>query len=297
MSSASRDISHLLTDMSRLALDMTKKEVTFTLMTDYKEICLKTCEIARKAGVYIAEQRRGFSFDKVEFKGSQNLVSYVDKTAERMIVEALTELLPGAGFITEEGTAGCGAEEYKWVIDPLDGTTNFIHGLPPYCVSIGLMCGAEVVVGVVYEITLQEMFYAWQGSEAYLNGEAITVSDTDKLANSLVAIGFSYSTDTEIADFQRQIEYFHRNSNGLRRLGSAAADMVYVACGRFDAFAQVNLSPWDVCGGALIVQRAGGVVTQYNGGSDYVFGRSIIAAAPGVYDEFTEAVAVTRREA
>ncbi len=256
----------------------------------YRDICAATCAVAHRAGEYIRTQREGFDFKSVEFKGSQNLVSYVDKRAEEMIVEGLKPLVPGAGFVTEEGTAGCSDELYRWVIDPLDGTTNFIHGLAPYCVSIGLMCGEEIVVGVVYEITADEMYYAWQGSEAFLNGRAITASSTDRLENALVAIGYACSTNDRVADFNAQIEWFQRNTNGFRRIGSAAADLVWTACGRFDAFTQVRLSPWDVAGGALIAQRAGCRVTDHDGGGDYVFGGSVLVAAPAIYDEFREIV-------
>lgn len=260
------------------------------MVLDYRKLAEDVCGVAVETGKYIAAQREGFSFDKVEFKGAQNMVSYVDKSAEKMIVERLRELLPEAGFITEEGTAGCEGESFKWIIDPLDGTTNFIHGLPPYCVSIGLVEGDEIVVGVVYEITLGELFHAWKGSDAYLNGRKITASDTTRLENALIAIGFSYSTIKEIDVFLDEIAYFQKNTNGIRRLGSATADLVYVACGRFDAFEQVNLSPWDVAAGALIARRAGAVVTDHKGGDDYLFGRSIVAAAPGIYGEFIEAL-------
>lgn len=255
---------------------------------DYQQLCFQVCDIARRAGSFIAQQREEFSFDQVEFKDEQNLVSYVDKQAERMIVAALRELVPQAGFITEEGTTSqARGESLCWVIDPLDGTTNFVHGAPPYCVCIALMEGTQTVVGVVYEVTLREMFYAWKGSEAYLNGAPIRVSATQELENALIAIGFSYNpTKLELADFLEEAAYFQRHTNGIRRLGSAAADLVYVACGRFDAFYHARLSAWDVAAGALIALQAGAVVTDYKGGDNYVFGCEIIASTPAIYDEF-----------
>ena len=157
---------------------------------DYRAVCLDVCELAREAGAYIARQRERFTFSDVEFKGAQNLVSYVDKQTERTLVERLKALVPEAEFVTEEGTvsAAGGASRLKWIVDPLDGTTNFVHGLSPYCVSIALTEEDEPVVGVVYEVTRDEMFYAWRGSYAYLNGERIVVSQTDRLENSLIAI-------------------------------------------------------------------------------------------------------------
>ncbi len=252
---------------------------------NYQEICARVCEIAREAGTYIAAQRATFSFDDVEYKGVQNMVSYVDRGSERLVVERLGALLPEAGFVTEEGTVRATVNaRLKWIIDPLDGTTNFIHGLPPYCVSLALMEENEVVVGVVYEVNSQEMFYAWKGSPAYLNGKEIHVSATQKLENSLVAIGFSYSSHLEMDDFMESATYFQQNTHGIRRLGSAAADLAYVACGRFDAFFQVRLAAWDVAAGALIAQQAGARVTDFSGGENYIFGREIIACTPAIYD-------------
>lgn len=259
-------------------------------MLDYRDLCLTACEVAKTVGKYIEGERANFSFDKVEFKGAQNMVSYVDKEAEKMIVQRLRRITPMAGFITEEGTAKASHEQYKWIIDPLDGTTNFIHGLPPYCVSIALMDGDHLVLGVVYEITRNELFYAWRGSDAYLNGFKIRVSDVDKFENSLIAIGFSYSTTSEVEDFTSSIAYFQKHTNGVRRIGSATADLVYVACGRFDAFSQVKLSPWDVAAGAFIAECAGAKVTDFSGGDNYVFGQEIIASNPYIYDEFAAKV-------
>lgn len=162
---------------------------------DYKQICKQVCEVAREAGAFIREQRLDFNFDKVEFKGegAQNLVSYVDKGAEKIIVAQLQELLPESGFITEEGTIAESDRTLRWIIDPLDGTTNFVHNLSPYCVSIALMDGKEVVIGVIYEVVADEMFYAWKGSKAYLNDKVIEVSKVSKLSNALIALGFAYN--------------------------------------------------------------------------------------------------------
>ncbi|MCD7970194.1 MAG: inositol monophosphatase [Alistipes sp.] len=259
-------------------------------INDYKQICSRVCEIARAAGAFIADQRKTFTFDKVEFKGAHNLVSYVDKEAEMMIVAGLESLVPGAGFITEEGTAKGNDGRMQWVIDPLDGTTNFVHGLPPYCVSIALMDGPEVVLGAVYEVTLGELFCAWKDSAAYLNGEPIRVSKVDSMDHALIAVGFSYGALAGDESFLGKIAWYQRNTDGIRRIGSATADLVYVACGRFDAFCQVNLSPWDVAAGAFIARQAGAVVTDYCGGPDYIFGRQIVAANPLIYPEFIKTV-------
>ncbi len=258
---------------------------------DYQAICEKVCAIAHEAGAFIAAQREGFSFDKVEFKGTHDMVSYVDKEAERIVVKGLSALLPEAGFVTEEGTvAQASGQRYRWIIDPLDGTTNFIHGVAPYCVSLALTDGDEPVVGVVYEVVKGECFYAWKGSAAYLDGRPIRVAATTELKHGLYAVGLSHASQDTVDQLLKNIDYFLRNTSGVRRIGSAAADLVYVAAGRFDGFYQKNLSPWDVAAGALIVERAGGRVTDFSGGSNYVFGGEIISTPPAIYDEFKRVV-------
>lgn len=246
----------------------------------FENICLSVCDIARQAGAYIAAERETFSSDKIEYKGTQNLVSYVDKTAEKMIIEHLNKLIPDAQILAEESDNSSfdqNKTRYSWIIDPLDGTTNFTHGLPPYAVSIALALGSEVVVGVVYEITVGECFYAWKDSPCYLNGKQIQVSAIDSIEKGLVITGLAYKTDDTIEAFRRSFDYFNLHSNGARRLGSAATDLAYVAAGRAECFYQKNLAPWDVAAGSLLVQRAGGLVTDYNQGEQFVFGGSIIA--------------------
>ena len=261
-------------------------------MLDYRAICLSACDLAREAGAYIAEQRKSFTFADVEFKGAQNLVSYVDKQTEKMIVERLRELTPDAGFITEEGTVTAAVEgqPLKWIVDPLDGTTNFVHDFSPYCVSIALMDEDELTAGVIYEVTRDELFYAWRGSYAYLNGQRIRVSATDKLENALIAIGFSYAALNKTDGFVDSLVHFQNTTHGIRRVGSAAADLAYVACGRCDAFYHTGLSPWDVAAGVLIARQAGARITDYAGGDDYLFGRQIIACTPNIYEDFKQKV-------
>lgn len=259
---------------------------------NYNEICEQVCSIARQAGAYIASEREVFDARNVEYKGDQNLVSYVDKQAERMIVSRLGDLIAQAAIIGEEGTAddndmNLPNASHTWVIDPLDGTTNFIHGMPPYCVSIALMEADQVVVGVIYIVTSDECYYAWQGSKAYMNGREIRVSEVAKIENSLVISGLAYNlTDQEQSDTMRLFDHFNRHTNGARRIGSAAANLAYVASGKADCFYQVNLSSWDVAAGVLIVKQAGGRVTDYNGGDDCVFGKQLIATNNLLYTEF-----------
>lgn len=252
---------------------------------NYQTICLATCEIAKRAGAFIASERAHFDLKNVETKGLHDLVSYVDKTSEKQIVEALSQLLPEAGFITEEGTSSKQGERYQWIIDPLDGTTNFISGIPIYAVSIGLMEDQEIVVGVIYEIGQKECFYAWKGSQAYLNGEVIHVSDTADMQDALLATGFPYSNFSRIDAYLSLLKWGMTDTRGIRRLGSAATDLAYVACGRFDAFFEYDLKPWDVCAGAFIVKQAGGEVFDFEGGENYLFGKEIAASNKVLYQE------------
>jgi myo-inositol-1(or 4)-monophosphatase len=226
----------------------------------------------------------------IEVKGRHNYVTHVDKGAEKMLVDGLALLLPESGFIAEEGTSTKRGEKYNWIIDPLDGTTNYIHGLPPYAISVALMADDEIVLGVIYEVSQKECFYAWKGSKAFLNGKEIHVSNTTKVNESLIATGFPYTDFSYLSFFMDTVRFFMENSHGLRRLGSAATDIAYIACGRFEGFYEYGLSPWDVAAGILIVKQAGGRVSDFKGGKDYLFGGEIVISNSLIFDEFLEDV-------
>jgi len=232
----------------------------------------------------MAEERKSFDNSKIETKGLHDLVSYVDRTSEKRIIAGLQEVLPESGFIAEEGTSTKRGDRFNWVIDPLDGTTNFIQGVPVYAVSIGLLDYDELVLGVVYEVGRDECFYAWKDGGAYLNGKPIHVSERNSIQDALLATGFPYNDFSKLDEYLGFLKWTMTNARGVRRLGSAATDLAYVACGRFDAFWEYDLKPWDVAAGALIVKEAGGVVTDYKGGNNYLFGREIVASN-GLLDE------------
>jgi myo-inositol-1(or 4)-monophosphatase len=257
---------------------------------DLEKLCFDVQGIAKIAGLFIAEQREKFNLEDVVVKGKADFVSYVDKQAEVQIVDSLRKLLPGSGFIAEEGTAKSTDEKYKWIIDPLDGTTNFIHGLPPFAVSIALMDEQELVIGVVYEITQDECFYAWKGSKAYLNGNEIKVSTAATTNNALIATGFPYSAFDKLESYVASMRHFMVNSHGLRRLGSAATDLAYVAAGRFEAFYEHGLKPWDVAAGTIILRQAGGKVSDFNGGDKFLFNGEMVASNGAYFDEFYDIV-------
>ena len=257
---------------------------------NYEAICQQVIAIAKKTGEFIRHEARNFSAEKIEYKGINDMVSYVDKTAEERIITALRNILPDAGFIGEENTNNKIAETYNWIIDPLDGTTNFIHGIPTYAISIALKADNDLVIGVVYEVERDECFYAWKDSKAYLNGKEIRVSDNPTLEKSLIATGFPYY------DFKRQKDYLAlftevmQKCHGLRRIGAAAVDLAYTACGRFDAYFEYNLKPWDIAAGILIVKQAGGQVFDFNGGDNALETCDIIATNGKVSGELKEII-------
>ncbi len=251
-----------------------------------EKICQHARTIVLETGAFIRRERQSFDPSKVEYKSAHDLVSYVDKTAENMLVAGLSPLVEGCGFITEEDSTRTVADEYNWIIDPLDGTTNFIHGIPCFCVSIALKRKDSLVLGIVYEINLDECFYAWEGSAAYMNEAVITVSKTADLERSLLATGFPTINYDRLDAYMEVFKHCMKNTRGLRRLGSAAADLVYAACGRLDGFFEYALHPWDVAGGAFIFQQAGGIVTDFSGGDNYVFGKEIVATNPHIHAEF-----------
>ena len=258
-------------------------------MQNFETITRLVCNIAREAGSYIKKERVNFSVDKVERKHAHDYVSYVDKGSEQMIVKALSEILPEAGFITEEGSAGHMDEQYVWVVDPLDGTTNFIHDFAPYAVSIALCKGREIVVGVVYEIVSDECFYAWQGGGAWVNGHSIHVGKSE-INDALLCLQLPYNSDAYKPVIKRLIDHFYGNVGSIRMMGSAAIALCYVAAGRLDAYVERYIGQWDYMSGALIVMEAGGRVTNYAGEDYFMEGDSVVATNGVVHQVLLDAI-------
>ena len=257
---------------------------------DLKYICSEIEKAAREAAGFILNESQGFDINRTEKKGLNDFVSYVDKGSEKMLVEKLSKLLPEAGFITEEGTSEKVGLKYCWVIDPLDGTTNFIHGFHPYAISIGLMEYDEVIAGVVYEVSGNETFIAWKNGGAWLNGLRIGVSKAPKLSDSLVATGFPYSDFHRIDAYMDCLTHLCKHTHGIRRLGSAAIDLAYVACGRFEVFFEYGLHHWDIAAGMLIVREAGGRVSDFSGNEKNLKGEEFLASNSNVFSEILEIV-------
>jgi len=237
-------------------------------------------ELCGEVGEFMRHERLHFDHSRVEQKDNTftNLVSYVDKESEKKLVTALSKIIPGSGFLGEEGTSIKSENEYFWIIDPLDGTTNFLHGVPIYAISIALMRNDKPVLGVVHEVSHQECFHAIENGKAYLNDKEIRVSQVSKLSESLLATGFPYFQIEKKEQYLDIVKTFLDRTHGIRRLGSAAIDLAYVACGRLEGFFEYDLKPWDVAGGTFILQQAGGKVTDFSGGNNFIYGKELCAA-------------------
>jgi myo-inositol-1(or 4)-monophosphatase len=257
---------------------------------DFEKITNEVRELTSVTSLFISGEINNIRTENILSKSLHNFVTHVDKTSEERLISGLSKILPGSGFIAEEGTRKDEGKQYTWVIDPLDGTTNFIHGLPPFAISIALMEGKEIHLGVIHEVYSGECFWAWDHSPAFFDNREIKVSTTTKLKDSLIATGFPYSDFDKVKAFMQTLEYLFNNSHGVRRLGSAAIDIAYLAAGRFEGFYEYGLSPWDVAAGIKILQQAGGKVCDFSGGTDYVFGREIIASNAGIHDEFSKII-------
>ena len=247
-----------------------------------EELTRGVCEIAKQAGAYIREERRKFSLESVERKHAHDYVSYVDKGSEKQIVSALRQLLPEAGFITEEGTTETEEEpsSLTWVVDPLDGTTNFIHQYAPYAVSIALLQGKEILIGVVYEVCHDECYCAWKGGGSYveLKGESLKLKvSNQKIQDALLCLQLPYNSDAYKPVIKHLIDKLYGNVGSIRMCGSAAMALCYVASGRYDGYAEKYIGQWDFMAGALIVKEAGGMVTDYEGSEDFTQGNCVVA--------------------
>jgi myo-inositol-1(or 4)-monophosphatase len=250
-------------------------------MQDYPEIttafALNVKRIVAEAAKFILEERNNFDEDKIEFKRYNDMVSYVDRESERRLTQGFTALLPESGFIREEGGDLRPEAEYRWIIDPLDGTTNFIHDMPAYCISVGLQYRGVTILGIVHDVPHGEVFFAIKGKGAWRDDRPIKVSAHADLSMALLGTGFPHVRQDVMGDYLAAIQTFLASCHGIRRFGAAALDLAYVACGRLDGFFEIGLSAWDVAAGSLLVREAGGLVSDFEGGTDYLFGKQIVA--------------------
>ncbi|QXD14942.1 inositol monophosphatase [Rhodocaloribacter litoris] len=233
----------------------------------------------------------------VREKGTHDLVTHVDEEAQRLIIDTLRSAFPGYDVLAEEGTGGRidpVAGGHRWIIDPIDGTTNFTHGVPPYAVSIALQRGDTLVLGVVLDVARDELFTAIRGGGAFANGVRVRVSRTAALAEGLLATGFPYRRFEHLDAYLGVLRQFLLKTRGVRRHGVASIDLAYVACGRFDGFFETGLQPWDVAAGTVLVIEAGGQVTDFGGDGNPVFDRQIVASNGLLHGALCEVLAPLR---
>jgi myo-inositol-1(or 4)-monophosphatase len=248
-------------------------------------LCEQTVALVQATAQFIQGELGRVEMIEVKGERFNNLVSYVDQNSEKRLVTGLRELLPEAVFLTEEATTAAESGEWCWVIDPLDGTTNFLHQLPCFAISVALTHRGESVLGVVHNVSMQETFWAWKGGGAFLNGQPILVSERQGLNQALISTGFPYTDFTQLGPYLQVMEHFMRNTRGIRRWGAAAVDLAYVACGRYDLFFEYSLHPWDVAAGGLLITEAGGRFTDFQAGQEAWLGKEVLASSAQVYSE------------
>jgi len=251
-------------------------------------------EAAHLAGSY--QRHRFDSSLEIDLKGDKNLVTEVDRESERLIVTHLLSAFPGYNIVAEEGEYPQGHSPFRWIIDPLDGTTNYAHGFPWFCVSIGLEIGNEIVAGVIFNPLHNELFTAVSGCGAFLNGRRLHVSTRSPLQNSLLGTGFPYDCASDPANNFSQFVSFQKSARGIRRAGAAALDLAYVAAGRLDGFWELKLKPWDVAAGVLLVREAGGVVSTYDGSTYGIYNHRIVASNGLIHGEMTALLTAANEE-
>jgi myo-inositol-1(or 4)-monophosphatase len=245
---------------------------------------------ARRAGSVINRAALDGGALEVRSKRARDYVTQVDRAAEQAIIEVVRKAYPDHGFLAEESGAAAAHAEYRWIIDPLDGTTNFIHGFPQYCVSVAVQQRDALAHAVVYDPARNELFTASRGSGAYLNDRRIRVSKCAKLQDALVGTGFPFKELTRVELYLKQLKRLMSDASGVRRAGAAALDLAYVACGRLDAFWELGLSPWDIAAGALLIQEAGGLVGDLSGDSGFLENGDVCAATPKLFAALLEAL-------
>ena len=245
---------------------------------------------ARSAGSIINRASLDLDRLQVDVKGPKDFVTEVDRAAEAAVIDTLLGAYPGHGILAEESGTSRGAKdsEYVWIIDPLDGTTNFIHGFPTYAVSIGLAYRGQVQQAVVYDPARNDLFYASKGRGAFLNDKRIRVSKRTRMGEALIGTGFPFRTGDDFGPYLKMFEKVMKSCAGLRRPGAAALDLCYVAAGWYDGFFETGLSPWDMAAGSLMVSEAGGLIGNFTGEADFLYRRECVAGNPKIFGQLVQ---------
>jgi myo-inositol-1(or 4)-monophosphatase len=261
----------------------------YELINSYLQMIDDIIEISKRAGSLI---RDGFGKSlHIDYKTTEiNLVTEIDKSSEKMIIDFIKKKYPSHSILAEEGGEVTNDSEYIWIVDPLDGTTNFAHGLPIFSVSIGLQKNNEPIAGVVYDVMRDVIYSAELGGGAFADSKQIRVSDTESLKQSLLVTGFPYNVAENPSGAFEIFTALTKNARGIRRLGSAAIDFCYLASGVFDGFWEVYLHPWDICAGKLIAEEAGGLVTDFDGNTIDIYSKKILSSNGKVHNQIIEVI-------
>ena len=254
--------------------------------TEFLEIAVKA---ARLAGQLIVQHLGKISKKDIGLKQTSDYVTTVDRESEKIIISTIKEHFPDHLFLAEESLRECGKGTYRWIIDPLDGTTNYIHSYPVFSISIALEYEGEIIIGVILDPLRNELFWAEKGAGAYLNCSSIEVSKV-KLNESLIATGFPFRSKEMIDSYLSLFRNLFLKVSDMRRAGSAALDLAYLASKRCDGFFELGLSPWDIAAGSLLIKEAGGIVTDFGGGDDYIWTGNIVAGNSAVHKEILREV-------
>jgi myo-inositol-1(or 4)-monophosphatase len=248
---------------------------------EFLEIAVKA---AKLAGQIIVEHLGKISKKDIDLKKASDFVTIIDKESEKVIIDTIKKHFPDHLFLAEESLKECGRETYRWIIDPLDGTTNYIHSYPVFSISIALEYKEEIIAGVILDPLRNELFWTEKGTGAYLNCAPIEVSKVE-MSESLVTTGFPFRSKEMIDTYMKLFKNVFLKVGDLRRSGSAALDLAYLACGRCDGFFELGLSPWDIAAGSLLIKEAGGIVTDFAGGAHYLGTGNIVAGNPAIHKE------------
>lgn len=251
-----------------------------------EELCCKTIKLVTETALFIRQELGKVSVEHIHEKEKHSLVSYVDIETEKKLVHTLREYLPDSNFITEEATPFTKSEsDYTWIIDPLDGTTNFLKGIPVFSISIALTKGNEIILGIVQDIMQNQCYYCWQDGGAYCNGQRISVSEITRIEDAVIATGFPYQRKW-MENLNLVLLEVLKTARGVRRLGSAAIDLAYTACGRFDGYYETRLNSWDMAAGILLIREAGGRVSNFLGEeSNILESHHILASNSKIHNE------------
>lgn len=242
-------------------------------------------EAAYTAGKILTEHFKKLPIEAIREKQANDYLSFVDETSEKTIISIINNHFPDHSILAEEGGESNRSSEYRWIIDPLDGTTNYITGLPIFAISIGLQKGNDIILGVVYDPLQNELFWAEKGKGAYVNDNPIRVSESDTLSKCLIATGFPFKAKHLLKPYLSSFEDMFRSCIGIRRMGAAAIDIAYVAAGRFGGFWELGLSPWDLAAGSVLIREAGGHISDFWDGPDYLFKNYLIVSNGRIHQQ------------